>query len=85
MRTTVTLDDRLFAVLKTKAADSGTSVSRLIEQAIRLFVRTPPNPNVDERFELVTFGRNGNFPRINLDKTSALFGADDMDRYGRKD
>ncbi|MGQ0737158.1 MAG: ribbon-helix-helix protein, CopG family [Acidobacteriota bacterium] len=33
MRTTITLDDRLLAQLKERAAESGTSVSRLVEQA----------------------------------------------------
>ncbi|MGH9897049.1 MAG: ribbon-helix-helix protein, CopG family [bacterium] len=42
MRTTITLDDRLLAQLKKRASESGTSVSRLVEQAIRLLIRTPP-------------------------------------------
>jgi hypothetical protein len=82
MRTTVTLDDRLFAMLKKRAAESGTSVSRLIEQAIRLFVRAPSPAKANERFDLITFGRGGHFSNIGLDKTSALLGADDEDRYG---
>jgi metal-responsive CopG/Arc/MetJ family transcriptional regulator len=36
MRTTISLDDRLLAQLKRRASESGTSVSKLIEQAVRL-------------------------------------------------
>ena len=38
MRTTITLDERLMAKLKRRAAEQGTSVSKLVEQAARLFV-----------------------------------------------
>lgn len=81
MRTTITLDDGLLAQLKKRAAASGTSVSRLIEQAVRLFVRTPPAPKKPRRFELVTFGRGGRFSRQNIDKTSRLIEDDDIARY----
>lgn len=81
MRTTITLDDRLLDQLKKRAAASGTSVSRLIEQAVRLWVRTPVPPKQTQRFDLVTFGAGGRFSRMNIDKTSALLDADDVDRY----
>ena len=81
MRTTITLDDGLLAQLKTKAAASGTSVSRLIEQAVRLFIRAPRTSKRPERFELVTFGRGGRFSRQNIDKTSRLIEDDDVARY----
>ena len=81
MRTTVTLDDRVLAQLKKRAAESGTSVSRLIEQAVRLLIRTPPSSTRQERFELVTFGRGGRFSQHNIDKTSRLVEDDDVARY----
>jgi hypothetical protein len=81
MRTTISLDDRLLAQLKKRAAESGTSVSRLIEQAIRLLMRTPPAGKRQDRFELVTFGDGGRFSLKNIDKTSALLDADDVDRF----
>jgi hypothetical protein len=85
MRTTVTLDDRLLALLKKRAAESGTSVSQLVERAVRLFVRTPPSERPQDRFELVTFGKGGRFSRHNIDKTSALLEADDVNRFARRD
>jgi metal-responsive CopG/Arc/MetJ family transcriptional regulator len=80
MRTTITLDDRLLGQLKQRAAESGTSVSRLIEQAARLVIRTPTEANTD-RFELITFGAGGHFSQHNIDKTSALLEADEVERF----
>lgn len=82
MRTTITLDDQLLTQLKRRAAESGTSVSRLIEQAVRLFVRTPTHTVEEEPFELITFGAGGEFSRHNIDKASALLEAEDRERYG---
>jgi hypothetical protein len=82
MRTTITLDDRLLDQLKRRASETGTSVSKLVEQAVRLFVRTPRPSASPESFELVTFGAGGRFSRLNIDKTSALIEADDRDRFG---
>lgn len=84
MRTTITLDEQLLAQLKRRAAESGTSVSRLIEQAIRLFVRTPASPADEEPFELITFGAGGQFSGHNIDKASALLEAEDRERYGSR-
>jgi hypothetical protein len=81
MRTTITLDERLMAQLKRRAAEQGTSVSKLVEQAVRLLVRTPRVPAESPTFELVTFGAGGRFSRLNIDKISALIEADDLDRF----
>jgi hypothetical protein len=84
MRTTITLDDKLLEQLKARATASGTTVSRLIEQAVRLFVRIPRAPKQQTRFELVTFGRGGRFSRQNIDKTSRLIEDDDVERHARR-
>jgi predicted transcriptional regulator len=84
MRTTITLDDRLYAQLKRRASESGTSVSKLVEQAVRLFVRTPRSPAPQESFELVTFGARGRFSRQNIDKTAVLLEGEDMERFGSR-
>ena len=81
MRTTISLDDRLLALLKRRASESGTSVSKLIEQAVRLFVRTPRSSGQQRDFELVTFGAGGRFSPQNIDKTSALLEADDLEQF----
>ena len=84
MRTTVSLDDKLLEQLKDRATASGTTVSRLIEQAVRLFVRRPRPPKQQNQFELVTFGRGGHFSRQNVDKTSRLTEEDDVARYAHR-
>jgi hypothetical protein len=81
MRTTITLDERLVSQLKRRAAEQGTSVSKLVEQAVRLFVRTPRTRTTPQPFELVTFGKGGQFSRHNIDKTSGVIEADDLERF----
>jgi hypothetical protein len=84
MRTTITLDDRLLDQLKRRAAESGTSVSKLVEQAVRLFVRTPRPSASPQSFELVTFGAGGRFSRQNIDKTAALLEGEDLERFASR-
>ena len=83
MRTTITLDDRLLERLKKRAVESGTSVSGLIERAVRLLLQVPASQWRD-RFDLVTFGEGAQFTALNIDKTAALLEADDMERFGRQ-
>lgn len=75
------MDERLIAQLKRRAAEQGTSVSKLVEQAVRLLVRTPRTRGAPQAFQLVTFGAGGRFSRYNIDKTSALSEADDRERF----
>ena len=84
MRTTITLDDHLLATLKKRASESGASVSGLIDQAVRLLIHAQPAAKRKERFRVVTFGAGGRFSKRNIDKTSALFEADDIDRFARR-
>ena len=83
MRTTITLDDHLLERLKKRAAESGTSVSGLIERAVRLLLQASA-PQRRSRFELVTFGEGGQFTTLNVDKTAALLEADDLVRFGKQ-
>lgn len=84
MRTTITLSDSLLAQLKKRAAESGTSVSKLIEQAIRLLMRSPIRSGKKTTFELLTFGRGGNFTKRNIDKAHLLIEDEDLDGFGRR-
>jgi predicted transcriptional regulator len=83
MRTTITLDDHLLERLKKRAAESGTSVSGLIERAVHLLLQASALQRRD-RFDLVTFGEGGQFTTLNIDKTAALLEADDVERFGRQ-
>jgi hypothetical protein len=84
MRTTITMDDHLLAKVKKRASESGVSVSRLIEQAVRLLIQAPPPTKQKEGFELVTFGAGGHFTKRNIDKTSSLLEDEDVDRFARR-
>ena len=83
MRTTITLDDHLLQRLKKRAAESGTSVSGLIERAVRLLLQSSA-PQRRGRFDLVTFGAGGRFTTLNIDKTASLLEADDVESFGKQ-
>lgn len=83
MRTTITIADAVLDDLKQRAAQCGTTVSRLIEDSVRLaFAQTPEPAAATEDFELVTYGRGGRFTELDVDRTSALLERDDLERYG---
>jgi hypothetical protein len=82
MRTTITLDDRLFERLRKRATTSGTSISGLIERAVRLLLQAPLPPRQDH-FKLITFGERGQFTSLNIDKISALIEADDIEHFAQ--
>jgi hypothetical protein len=67
MKTTLIIDDGIFRAIKEKAARDGTTISALVEAALRLLLRGPPKPrefkplptfsgellvNIDDRDEL---------------------------------
>lgn len=80
MRTTVTLDDELYATVRAHAADSGSTVSAVVEEALRLLLAAD-RPAPPHAFELVTFGGSGLQPGATLSGYGALLAAEDADRY----
>ena len=85
MRTTITIDDRLMERLKKRAAETGTTLSRLFENLIRLGLAPRELEDEEEDFELVTYGRGGRFTAANVDKISRLLEQDDLERFARKE
>ena len=82
MRTTISLDDRVAAEAKRKAAQQGVSFSALVSVALqRLLAERPAGK--ERTFELITAGRGGPLPGLDLDRTSALLVAEDEAIYGR--
>ncbi len=81
--TTITIDDLVFAELQRRAAETGETITRLVEEAVR---RTTRDPEVASRprrpFRLVTFGRGGRFSRYDVNKTSTLLEIEDVERFG---
>ena len=84
MRTTITIDDELLEQLKARAAKEATTVSRLIEDSVRLAARPAAEASVRDAFELVTFGKGGRFTSLDVDRISALIEQDDLARHGRR-
>ncbi len=54
MRTTLVLDDRLVREAKRRAADTGTTLSEVVNDALREALRPTPRPAVT--FEMITYG-----------------------------
>ncbi len=78
MRTTITIDEGLLSELKRRAAEMESTVSRLIENCLRLTIYRQARESEDDgTFELLTDGRGGRFSSYNLDRTSALLEIDD--------
>jgi hypothetical protein len=79
MASTITIDDEIFEQLKARAARESTSVRRLIEDSLRVAILTPQDqPPAEQPFELVTFGKGGQFTTYDVDRTSALLELDDI-------
>ena len=72
MRTTVNLPDDLMAKLKRSAAERGTTVTALMEEALRhsLAVRRPAQRAAKARFTV--YGKGGVLPGVDLDDSAAL-------------
>ena len=83
MRTTITIDDEVLDQLKARAAKEGTTVSRLIEDSLRLAAPSHAEAPTGEAFELITFGKGGQFTSLDVDRVSALIEQDDLARHGR--
>lgn len=80
MRTTISLSDGVLRAAKRRAARSGTTLSAVVEQALRGLLAE--QANAEPPFELVTFRGGGARPGVDLDRTSLLLAAEDVDRYG---
>lgn len=72
MRTTIRLDDDLLARAKAYAAHSGRSLTRVIEDALRVLLERAETPRQGRPFKMVTFKGAGLQPGVDLDDSAAL-------------
>ena len=73
MRTTVTLDDHLYAQARVRAAEDGRSVGSVIEEALRAYLmQAAAAPSIDLP-PLPTFDGGGVLPGIDLDDMSSVY------------
>jgi Arc/MetJ family transcription regulator len=71
MRTTIRLDEDLLAKAKRAAIERGTTLTAVIEDALRRAL-APGHAERRERFELPTFRGDGLRPGVDLDDTASL-------------
>jgi Ribbon-helix-helix protein, copG family len=74
MRTTLDLDDELMRAVKRRAADSGKTMTEVLEDALREGLRPPSSASVGYRFEWRTV-RGELRPGIDLTDRNSLFEA----------
>jgi hypothetical protein len=72
MRTTIRIDDRLLKEAKLLAARRGTTLTALIEDALRESLARKHDSQQREPARLVTVGGNGILPGVDLDDSAAL-------------
>jgi Arc/MetJ family transcription regulator len=79
MRTTIRLDDDLLRRAKRAAAERGTTLTALVEEALRRTLAPEPAP-ARRSLALPTFRGDGLQPGVDLDDTASLL--DVMDTPG---
>lgn len=81
METTLTLDDAVMRELREEAARRGTTLSALVEAAVRrmLAERPAPKPETDELPPLPTWNSGG--AKVDVADREALYEAIDAERY----
>jgi hypothetical protein len=74
MRTTLQIDDHLMRQAKKLAAETGRSLTAVVEDALRalLFRAEARNAAEKKRFVLPTFDSGGVMPGVDLDNSAAL-------------
>lgn len=73
MRTTVTVDDEIYAQARVRAAADGRSVGSVIEEALRLYLLQAGATATLELPPLPTFDGGGLMPGIDLDDMSSVY------------
>ena len=71
MRTTIHIDDHLFAELKKAAADTGKTLTAIIQDALRESLRRR-HANARPKVELPLFHGTGVMPGVDLNDSAAL-------------
>ncbi|MBI2058602.1 MAG: DUF2191 domain-containing protein [Nitrospirae bacterium] len=72
MRTTLDLDDGLVRAAKRRALEAGTTLTRVIEDALRLVLRPPAKKQKPFRLKLLTF-KGELRPGVDLSDRDSLY------------
>lgn len=84
MRTTINLPDELIARLKKLAAESGSTLTGVIEDSLREALARRKRKPEPRRVELTTFGEKGPQPGVDLDDTATLLDLTSPSRVPRR-
>ena len=82
MRTSIILDDALAERFRVAAKVKGQSLSAFLADAGRAALRSEVEPTLPP-FELETYGAGGAQVGIDLNRTSDLIAAEDVQNYGK--
>jgi hypothetical protein len=84
MRTTINLPDDLILQAKKAALEADTTLTEIIGDALREALAKRRRKTRKKGFKLITYGKGGVYPGVDLDDTSALLdlmdGIDDPHR-----
>lgn len=72
MRTTVRLDDQLLRAAKKTAAETGRTLTAVIEDALRQALAARPSQKKASRFKLPVFDTGETLPGVDFDNSAAL-------------
>lgn len=72
MRTTLNLDDDLIRAAKDKAHTEGTTLTSVIEQALRALLSDRQKPTERQRYEVPVISTGPMMPGVDLDDSAGL-------------
>lgn len=72
MRTTINLPDELIRQAKKAALEADTTLTEIIGEALREALAKQRRKKPQKKFKLITYGKGGVHPGVDLDDTSAL-------------
>jgi len=72
MRTTLNINDALLHSAKRKALESNTTLTSVVEDALRLSFAVQKQASPNQDIKIPTSGKGGLLPGVDLDDTSSL-------------
>ena len=72
MRTTIRIDDNLLTLAKKAALDNKSTLTAIIEDALREKLFRKESKSYSNKVRIITFKGNGLLPRVDLDDSASL-------------